>query len=395
VPTISPSAFQSTVATGPGGQIAWLQGASLTGFDANGHIVATIDTSSALRSPDGNEIYVISGGSIQIYSASTGKLERTITRRGTGDTAALSPEGRYLVTLGGNPAAVEVIDLVAGRSITLAQVGAAFTNTGLRFLLVAPQASRIFAFTDFWQHAQAAALSFDGSTLRIIGQASDGQQGHSLPSCDGMASENSVGGLPERLLPDGKTMVSFCPGEGLTSWVDLDRLTVTARVRVAETNPFWLSPVFSPDGSMLYVQEPGTGRITSVDLHRRKILRSETVNAPTALNPLHWLADHVFPPAYAGGIPRTAVISADGNYLYVTGGFGKPTGIGAVRLRDFSVAGEWKLEGGGSLWLSADGRTLYALNNGGDQLSILHFDSGAVATKKLPGLGYDFLTLPR
>jgi hypothetical protein len=330
-----------------------------------------------------------------VYSATSGKLERTIGRQGIGDTAELSPEGRYLVILGGNPAGVELIDLAAGRSIGYARVGTAYTNAGPQFLLVAPQAARIFAFTDFWQHTSASALTFDGSKLQPLAQATDGQQGHRLPSCNGMAQPNAVGGLPERLLPDGKTMASFCPGDGLTSWVDLDRLTITAQVRVTERAPFWLSPVFSPDGSMLYVQEPGTGRITSIDLQRRKILRSETVNAPTALNPFHWLVDAVFLPAYAGGIPRTAVISPDGTYLYVTGGFGRPIAIGAVRLRDFNVAGEWKLDGGGSLWLSADGRTLYVLNNNADQLSILQLDTGSVTTRKLSGSGYDFLVLPR
>jgi hypothetical protein len=88
------------------------------------------------------------------------------------------------------------------------------------------------------------------------------------------------------------------------------------------------------------------------------------------------------------------VISPDGSTLYVTGAFGKGIEIWTVRTRDLSRAGDWKLDGGGSLWLSGDGRMLYALNNGGDQLSILQLESGSVTTKKLPGLGYDFLMLP-
>jgi DNA-binding beta-propeller fold protein YncE len=392
-PIIGPSAFPAVVPSGPGGQIACLQGAGLTGFDSSGHVVATIEAPSALRSADGNELYAISGGFVDVYSASSGKLERTIARRGSGNTAALSPEGRYLVILGGNSSTVEVVDLPAGRSVTSTQLGTPFGDSGLMIVLVSPQASRIFAFTNFWQYASVAVIGFDGSTLRINAQVTDGQQGHSLPNCNGMAPQNSVGSLPERLLPDGKTMVSFCPGNGLTSWVDLDRLTVVARVQVADRNPFWLSPVFSPDGSMLYVQEPGTGRITVVDLQARKIVRSAIVNAPTALNPVRWLADRLFPPAFAGGIPRTAVLSLDGAYLYVTGGFGRPIGIGLVRVSDFRVSGQWSLEGGGSLWLSGDGRTLYVLDNGGGNLSILNVATGSVIKVKLFGPGYVFLAL--
>lgn len=394
-PQVGPTVASSAIATGPGGRVAWLQGSALTGFDPAGQTVATINTSSALRSPDGNDIYSIASNSIQVYSASTGQLERTIARRSRGDIAAVSSDGRYLVTLGGSPAALEVLDLAAGHAVTSLQLGPPFTDSGQQFVLASPGASRILAFTNYWQQTSVAALSFDRSTLRVVGEATDGRQGHRLPICDGMEPENAVAGLPERLLPDGKTMVSFCPENGLTTWLDLDRLTVTTQVQVAEENPFWLSPVFSPDGSMLYLQEPGTGRITVLDLQQRKIVRSATVNAPTAFNPLPWLANHLFPPAYAGGIARTAVISPDGSSLYVTGAFGMGIDIWAVHTRDLSRSGDWKLNGGGSLWLSGDGRVLYALNNGGDQLSILQFDSGSVTTKKLTGLGYDFLMLPQ
>jgi DNA-binding beta-propeller fold protein YncE len=188
-------------------------------------------------------------------------------------------------------------------------------------------------------------------------------------------------------------MVSFCPGDGLASWVDLTRLTITAQVRVQERNPFWLSPVFST-GSKLYVHEPGTGRITSVDLDRHTIVRSATVDAPTALNPLQWLANKLFPPALAGGIPRTAALSPDETVLYVTGAFGRGVGVAAIDVHDFHVVAQWKLDGGGSLWLSGDGQTVYVTNNGGDRLSILHLETGSVVTVTPAAPVYDFLRLP-
>jgi DNA-binding beta-propeller fold protein YncE len=380
----------TSAAKGPGAAIAWLD--NLTGVDANGHIVGTIPASVALRSPDGNTLYALAYQKVEVYSATTGKLERTVPRRGSGDTAAVTPDGRYLASLGGNPQGVEVIDLQAGRSVAYAGLTGPFSND-LKFVLVSADGSRIVAVGNFWQASAVAVLRFDGSTLRVERQAVSGQQGHSLPSCDGMAPQNAFSGLPERLIPDGNTLVSFCPGDGLVSWVDLSRLTITAHVRVQEQNPFWLSPVFST-GSMLYVHEPGTGRITSVDLLRRTITRSAVVNAPTAMNPLQWLANKLFPPALAGSIPRSAALSPDGTVLYVTGAFGRGVGVAAIDVRDFHVISPWNLDGGGSLWLSGDGQTVFVTSNGGDQLSILHLSTGSVVPITLSPPGQDFLPIP-
>jgi DNA-binding beta-propeller fold protein YncE len=378
----------TSVAKGPGAAIAWLD--NLTGIDANGHIVGRIQAQTALRSADGNALYGLADQKVEIYSATTGTLQRTITRQGSGDLAAVTPDGRYLAILGGSPPAVEMVDITAGRSAAYTRLNSTFPAGGLGFVLVSADGSRVVAVENFWQKTAIIVLRFDGSTLRVEGQAVDGQQGHSLPTCDGMAPQNAVGGLPERLLADGNTMVNFCPGDGLVSWVDLGRLTVTAQVRVQERNPFWLSPVFST-GSKLYIHEPGTGRITSVDLERRAIVRSAAIDAPTALNPLQWLADKLFPPALAGGIPRTGALSPDGTILYVTGG---GVGVAAIDVRDFHVVGQWKLAGGGSLWLSGDGQTIYVTTNGGDRLSILHLGTGSVVTVTPSAPVYDFLPLP-
>jgi DNA-binding beta-propeller fold protein YncE len=381
----------TSVAKGPGAAIAWLD--NLTGVDANGHTVGRIPTQPALRSPDGNALYALADQKVEIYSATAGTLQRTITRQGSGDLAAVTPDGRYLAILGGNPPAVEMIDITAGRSAAYTRLNSTFPTGGLGFVLVSADGSRVVAVENFWQKTAVIVLRFEGSTLRVEGQAVDGQQGHRLPSCDGMAPQNAVAGLPERFLADGKTIVSFCPGDGLVSWVDLGRLTITAQVRVEERNPFWLSPVFST-GPTLYVHEPRTGRITSVDLERRTIVRSADIDAPTALNPLQWLANKLFPPALAGGIPRTAALSPDGTILYVTGAFGRGAVVAAIDVRDFHVVAQWKLDGGGSLWLSGDGQTVYVTNNGGDHLSILHLRTGSVVTVTPTAPAYDFLPLP-
>jgi len=392
--TAGPIFVPPTAATGLGGQVAWLQGqAGLTGVDSSGHILGRIQASEAQRSADGSVLYAIAGQHVDTYDAATGKLERMIARQAPGNVTALTASRHYLVILYANPAGLEVVDLTAGRSAAYTRLGTAFPDSGPQFVLVASDGSRLFAFAGFWQHTAVVVLRFDGSTLRIDRQVIDGQQGHSVPSCNGMASDNAVTGLPERLLPDSQTMASFCPGDGVVSLFDLNRLTISAQLRVPERNPFWLSPVFSRDGSMLYVHEPGTGRVTVVDLQRRTIVRSAIVEAPTASNALRWLADRLFSPAFAGGIPRSAAVSPDGAYLYVTGAFDKPIGVAALRLYDFRVSGQWSLQGGGSLWLSSDGGTVYALNNGGDHLSILQLDRASVTVVKLSPPGYDFLAL--
>jgi DNA-binding beta-propeller fold protein YncE len=69
-------------------------------------------------------------------------------------------------------------------------------------------------------------------------------------------------------------------------------------------------------------------------------------------------------------------------------------GVAAIDVHDFHVVAQWKLDGGGSLWLSGDGQTVYVTNNGGDRLSILHLETGSVVTVTPAAPVYDFLRLP-
>jgi DNA-binding beta-propeller fold protein YncE len=194
-------------------------------------------------------------------------------------------------------------------------------------------------------------------------------------------------GAPIRLLPDGRTVVSFCPGDGTVSWFDLDRLTITKRITVPHQNPFWVSPAFSRDGSTLLLHEAGSGRIEVVDLQKRATVHSSTLSASTSFNPFGWLADRLFLPAYAGGIPRTVVLSPDGTRAYAVMG-----DLWSVALPSLHVLSRKAVpDGAASIWLSGDENTIYALNNGGSELSVLHRDGTPVATIPLATPAYDFL----
>jgi hypothetical protein len=388
-----PGGTFAPISIGPGASIAWLD--NLTGFDAQGHVVGRIESQTAIRSGYG-DIYVLAPQKIEVYDATDGRLQRTISRPGSGDAAALTPDGRYMAVLDeappdGTPPAVEMINLKTG-AVASKTLGSTFATSDLAFSLTSQDSSRIVAVSNFWKTPTVAVLRFDGSTLTLEHQATDGQSRHRLASCDGMSPDNPAS-IPVRLLADGNTMVSVCPGNGVVSWVDLNRLTVVATLQVPIANPFWMSSVFSADGSMLYAYEGGTGRITSIDLTRRAIIRTAVVNAPTAFDPFGWLADRLFPPVYAGGLSRSAALSPDGTVLYVTGAFDRPVGVAAIDLRDFHVNAQWKVDAGGSLWLSGDGQTLYATRNAGDQLTILHLGDGSVVTVPLTPSGSDFLPL--
>src|ERR1700730_16631570 len=141
-PVASPNFIVPTIVPkGPGAAIAWLD--NLTGVDPNGHIVGRIPAQAALRSADGNVLYALAGKTVHVYSGTTGKLERTIGRTGSGDDTALSPDGRYLAIFGGTPPTVEMIDIAAGRSVASATLGGGVSNSGLGVLPLSADGCRV------------------------------------------------------------------------------------------------------------------------------------------------------------------------------------------------------------------------------------------------------------
>ena len=377
-PTSVTTSPTTPIVAGPGANIAWVTsqavgGDVVTGIDPTGHVVGRINAPVELRSPDGSHLYAIIDGAVAVYSATDGHKEQTIRLQSiAGARPMLSPDGRYLAVTGGSQTTLELVDLSTGRSVASTNVGSSLYGTPV---IVGAQAKQVYVVGQ-----NIAKLTFDGATLRVVRQTA----AHTL-ACDGLVvgGGNSSGGLPFRVLADGRTLVAFCPGDGRVTWFDLVGMTVTHEVQISQRNPFWVSPAFSPDGNTLYLHEGGTGALHVVDLVHHTIVKSTKVAAAGA-DPLAWLGSLLVTPAYAGGIDRTVAVSPDGNWLYAVGDFGVPGGVTLVHLPDVAVKGRWLPEVSlKSVWVSADGQTVYLLENG-DQLRVLRTDGSQVAKLALP-----------
>jgi hypothetical protein len=388
--TTSPT---TPIVAGPGADIAWVSsqqtsggtytGDIVTGIDPTGHVVGRINASIDLRSPDGSHLYALVGPEVHVYSASDGHLENIYTLPlMAGGLEMLSADGQYLAVVKGTT--VQLVDLATGRLTDPIDVGSPGYGVPV---IVGPQAQHVYVVGD-----SVTRLAFDGARLRV-----DGRSTGRAMSCNGLVvgGVNSAGGLPFRVLADRRTLVAFCPGDGRVTWFDLVAMKVTHEVVVGQSNPFWVSPVFSPDGNTLYLHEGGTGALHVIDLIHQTIVKSTKV-ATADTNPLALLGSLLVMPAYAGGIDRTAAVSPDGTWLYAIGDFGAPGGVSLVHLPDLAVKGRWLPDVSfNSVWVSADGRTIYLLGNG-DELRVLRADGSQVAKLSLPANTFGFIvpTIP-
>jgi hypothetical protein len=376
------------IVAGPGANIAWITsqqasggmytGDIVTGVDPSGHVVGRFNARDELRSPDGSHLYALVGGEVHVHSATDGHMESIISvPLMAGGLDMLSPDGRYLAIVTGSR--VQLVDLSDGRVTVAFDFGSPTYGVPI---IVGPQAQHIYIVGD-----TVTRLAFDGASLRVDGHST----GKAAP-CNGLAvgGANTAGGLPFRVLADGRTLVAFCPGDGRVDWFDLVQMKLTHEVVVTQRNPFWVSPVFSPDGNTLYLHEGGTGALHAIDLIHRTIAKSAKV-ASADPNPLAWLASLFVTDAYAGGISRTAAVSPDDTWLYAVGEFSAPGGVTLVHLPELAVRGRWLPDVSlKSVWVSADGRTIYLLENG-DQLRVLRTDGSLVAKLALPAYADVFI----
>jgi WD40 repeat protein len=392
---------QPITRTGLAAQVAWLwtfmpdRKQSLIGVDPTGAIVAQLDDSiftresGISRSADGTTLFLTTPTEIRAYSALDGKPQRTYAKPiGAVVSTVSSADGRWLAMLTSGPdAKVQVTDLRTGVSQTLPAahdpnamlpgMGGQISSVVWGTLAFAPDSLRLYALVDWGGPPRVTSFSLANDKLTQIATAVDGVDGRQFPSCAGPA-------VATKVLPTDELVV-FCHYDGAVTIFDLTKLTLARNgvVKPSQKNPFWLSPIFTPDGQLLYLhQSPGFGDVMQVvDLATRKILGP--VPTPTRLadpGPFSWL----MPIAYAGGTASTQPISPDGLTLYSA----SDSGLLVLRVPDLkllrTIAAGVRF---GEVWVSGDGRTLYATSDNGKRLLVMRQDGTAKAVAPTGDIG--------
>jgi len=384
---------QPITRTSPAAQNAWLRlterdsglHSTLVGIDPTGAIVAQLDPEAldlrgVVRSADGGSLYAFASDRIDVYSALNGKVTRSYAGPATGPIdSAFSPDGRWAALLVRGPQ-IQIIDLGSGSSqllpiehdpkANLPGLGGDLSNALWGTLAFAPDSAHVYTLTDWGGPARVTALSLSGgSWARTATAVSTAKL--AFPECAGPA-------LALKVVQDGRVLAGFCHYDGAVWLFDLATLSPAAVLHPTQKNPFWLSPLFTPDGRLLYLhQSPAFGdEMQVVDLAGRRVIGP--VPTPTkagALGPFAWHGSV----AYAGGVAATVPISPDGLRLY------SATGAGIVVLRVPDLAVITTLApgiGAADVWISGDGRTVYALD--GSRLVIASDDGQSVKKVDLP-----------
>jgi hypothetical protein len=382
---------QPITRTSAAAQVAWLRfpkdQSSLVAVDPRGRLVALDRSTSSAgaraygvwRSADGSTIYAAGADQITAYSALDGTVQRTYSRApGNVVSNVFSPDGHWLaMLLLDYDLQLQVIDLRTGSSQMVpvghdpnanlpglsCSGGSCANKVAWGMALFAPNSTRVYTLTDWGGPTRIEAFSLAGDKLHQTAAAVDGRGGLHVPSCSAPAMAGRVSG-------DGKTLVAFCYMDGAVWFFDLDPLVSTRRIWSKQPNPFWLSPIFTPDGHLLYLhQVPGFGDTMQViDLARQKLLGP--VPTPTKLDqsgPFAWLIKD----AYAGGVPSTVPLSPDGLKLYVAQGHG----VMVLRVPDLKpLALLAPAFPANEVWVSGDGRTIYATSTDGKHLLVMGDD---------------------
>lgn len=405
---------QPITRTGAGAQVAWLwvqsQGEqpSLVGVDPSGRLMNLPDASTASgiignygiwRSADGSSVFAVGSDQVTAYSALDGKAQRSYPRA-TGNVVgdAFSPDGRWLAILVLKAGLqLEVIDLRTGLSQLLpvghdphanlpgmncpGEAGGNCANSVAWGLAAfARDSMHVYTLSDWGGPARLTAFSLDGGTLSQTGTAVDSQASPQFSTCGAPAMAAAVAA-------GGKTLVAFCHMDGAVWFFDLATLASSGVIRPYQGNPFWNSPIFTPDGQLLYLQQcPCFGNAMQVvDLTTRKLLGP--VATPTKVeqrSPFAWLIRD----AYAGGVASTVPLSPDGLKLYSA----TDDGVMVLRVPDLKPLA--KLAPGlktGTVWISGDGRTIYATSEDGKRVVVVRSDGGGEKSVALPSRAGEFV----
>lgn len=388
---------QPITRTSPAAQVAWVGTSELNaagngrhtvlvGVDPNGRIVGRIDDATqpfvalTVRSADGATLVTVGDTKITVYSALDGSIQRTYPREPQDALvdSAFSPDGRWFAYIG-EAAYVQVVELRTGLTQTTPLGGPVHTqNGGLSKVIFSPDSKRLYTVLN-WSDPRIAAFDVTPTGLRQTAGATNRQPGvtspspQDLPTCGGPGvALNIVGG--------GQTLVVFCYVDGTVAFIDLPTLTTTATVHAEMKNPFWLAPIFTPDGQLLYLhQYPAFG-----DFMQVVDLRAHTIRGPLPTptkTDQPGLFSWLFPVAYAGGTPSTVPISPDGLKLYAESG----SGITVLRVPDLKPIA--KLAPGvqvTEVWISGDGKTVFATDGGKEVLVMREDGSGTPTTVTIP-----------
>jgi WD40 repeat protein len=405
---------QPITRTSAGAQVAWLwvqsqgQSASLVAVDPRGRLVARLDQSAASgiagnygiwRSADGSSVFAVGSDQVTAYSALDGKVQRTYARApGSVVGDAFSPDGRWLAILTLEAGLrLQVIDLLSGSSQVLpvghdpnaslpgmscsgVAGGSCADTVAWGLAAFAPDSTHLYTLSDWGGPARLTAYSFEGGKLSQTATAVDGQNSSQFSTCGAPAMAASI-------VADGKTLVAFCHMDGSVWFFDLGTLANSGVIRAQQGNPFWNSPIFTPDGQLLYLQQvPGFGNsIQVIDLTTRRLLGP--VSTPTKVNqagPFAWLIGD----AYAGGVASTVPLSPDGLKLY------SATGDGVMVFRVPDLKALARLAPGlrvGEVWISGDGRTVYATSDDGKRVVVVSSDGSGQKSVLLPSLAGGFI----
>jgi WD40 repeat protein len=403
---------QPITRTTPGAQVAWLSVQSpgqdnptLVAVDPSGRVVARLDESTAAgpagvygvwRSADGSAIFVAGADHVTSYSSLDGKVQKTYSRSpGNVVQDAFSPDGRWLaMLLLSTDLRLQLIDLQTGSSQSasirndpnaslpgMSCDGGSCAGMAVWGMVVfAPDSTHLYTLTDWGGPARLTAFTVATGLLTQTATAASGQHGRTFPSCAAPAMAASV-------VAGGKTLVTFCHGDGAVWFFDLPTLTISRVIDPHQGNPFWLSPIFTPDGRLLYLHQwPGFGDSMQVlDLSTGKLLGP--VPMPTKVDqggPFAWLITDV----YAGGVSSTVPVAPDGLKVYSA----TDDGVMVLRVPDLKPLA--KLAPGHSLqevWISGDGNTIYATSADGNSLMVMHGDGSNQHAVTLPAQANGFV----
>ena len=380
---------QPITRTTSGAQVAWLslgQQPYLVGVDPSGQVVARIDQSTApgivgaygvWRSADGSTVFTVGSDQITAYSALDGKVQRTYAKTpGSVVGNAFSPDGHWLAILvQDTDLELQVIDLRTGSAQMVPVLHDPNASAGVWGMAIfAPNSAHVYTLT--WGGLMhLSAFSLEGGKLSQTGAGVDSQAGCTAPA------------MAASVIAGGQTLVAFCHGDGAVWFYDLAKLVSSGVIRSNQANPFWLSPIFTPDGQLLYLHQwPAFGdSMQVVNLTTRKLLGP--VPTPTKVDeggPFAWLIPNV----YAGGVASTVPISPDGLNLY------SATGDGVIVLRVPDLKPTAKLAPGfnaNEVWVSGDGRTIYAISDDGQHLLVIGADGSHQQSVTLPDVSAGFV----